>query len=134
MQTALQRLGVARDVPEEIENLIAKDREQALKDKKDQPIEEDDVAMAEADGPLSSDELTEARGGDLAYSGVLADSDPDAPKVPDFVGKTVKDVITEAAADGLEVDMSGSGLARAQTPQPGAALLPGERIRVRFQR
>lgn len=134
MQTALQRLGVARDVPEEIDALIAKDREQALKDAKGQPTEQDDIAMAEADGPLSPDELKEAQGGDLAYSSAIADSDPDAPKVPNFVGKTVRDVITEAAADGLEVDMFGSGLARAQTPQAGAALLPGERIRVRFQR
>jgi cell division protein FtsI (penicillin-binding protein 3) len=132
MQTSLQRLGVARDVPQEIDDLIAKDRAQAIKDNKDQPTEQDDVTMAEADGPLSSDELKEAQGGDLAYSGAIVDSDPDAPKVPNFVGKTVKDVMTEAAADGLEVDMFGSGLARAQTPLPGAALLPGERIRVRF--
>jgi cell division protein FtsI (penicillin-binding protein 3) len=131
MQTALQRFGVARDAPDEIEQLIAKEREQALKDGKDQ-TEQDDVEMAEADGPLTADEIKEAEGGESAASGATADSDPDAPKVPNFVGKTIKDVMTEAAADGLDVDMLGSGLARAQTPQPGAALLPGEHIRVRF--
>jgi membrane peptidoglycan carboxypeptidase len=133
MQTSLQRLGVARDVPEEIEDLIAKDRELALKDTKDKPTEQDDVEMAEADWPLSFEEVKEAQGGDID-AGATVESDPDAPKVPNFVGKTVKDVMTEAAADGLDVDMAGSGLARAQTPQPGAALLPGERIRVRFAR
>ena len=131
MQTALQRFGVARDAPDEIEQLIAKEREQALKDGKDQ-TEQDDVEMAEADGPLTADEIKDAEGGEAAASGATADSDPDAPKVPNFVGKTIKDVMTEAAADGLDVDLLGSGLARAQTPQPGAALLPGEHIRVRF--
>ena len=134
MQTALQRLGVARDVPEEIEALLEQDRLQAIKDNKGQPMEEDDVTMAEADGPLSNDEAREALG-DAAASGATSDSDPDAPKVPDFVGKTVKDVMTEAAADGLDVDMQGSGgLARAQIPEPGASLLPGEHIKVRFAR
>jgi cell division protein FtsI (penicillin-binding protein 3) len=88
--------------------------------------------MAEADGPLTSDEAKEAQG--ESYSGATSDSDPDAPKVPNFVGKTVKDVMTEAAADGLDVDLSGSGLAKIQSPQPGASLLPGEHIRVRFDR
>jgi cell division protein FtsI (penicillin-binding protein 3) len=134
MQTALQRLGVARDVPEEIEALLEQDRLHAIKDNKGQPMEEDDVTMAEADGPLSNDEAREALG-DAAASGATSDSDPDAPKVPDFVGKTVKDVMTEAAADGLDVDMQGSGgLARAQIPEPGASLLPGEHIKVRFAR
>jgi membrane peptidoglycan carboxypeptidase len=132
MQTTLQRFGVTRDVPEDIEALLEKDREQALKDAKANGTEQDDVTMAEADGPLSDDELKEAQG--ESVSGATSDSDPDAPKVPNFVGKTVKDVMTEAAADGLDVDLSGSGLARLQTPQPGAALLPGEHIRVRFDR
>jgi cell division protein FtsI (penicillin-binding protein 3) len=133
METALERFGVARDQPQEIEDLIAKDRQQAAKDAA-KDGEQDDVTMAEADGPLSSDEIKEAQGGDQTYSSAASESDPDAPKVPDFVGKTVKDVVTEAAADGLEVDMFGSGLARTQTPEPGASLMPGERIRVRFKR
>jgi hypothetical protein len=92
------------------------------------------VALAEADGPLTAEEALQARGDDQASSMAAIDSDPDAPKVPNFVGKTVKDVMQEAAADGLDVDLSGSGLARTQSPLPGAALLPGEHIRVRFAR
>jgi cell division protein FtsI (penicillin-binding protein 3) len=133
METALERMGVARDVPEEIDDLIAKEREQAARDSRDQAVEQDDVAMVDA--PLSSEEMKEAQGGDdSAASGATSGADPDAPKVPDFVGKTVKDVMTEAAADGLDVDMFGSGLARTQTPSAGAALMPGEHIRVRFER
>ena len=130
METALERMGVARDMPQEIDDLIAKDHAQELKD---QHAEQDDVTMAEADGPLTSDEMKAGEGTDTDASGASFDSDPDAPKVPSFVGKTTKDVMTEAAADGLDVDMFGSGLARTQTPEPGAALLPGEHIRVRFE-
>ena len=132
MQTALQRFGVPRDVPEEIEALLEKDREAALKDKKSQIGEDDDVTMAEADGPLSEQEINE--GQTESNASVVADSEPDAPKVPNFVGKTVKDVMTEAAADGLDVEMQGSGLARAQFPPAGAELHAGDRIQVRFTR
>jgi cell division protein FtsI (penicillin-binding protein 3) len=130
MQTALQRMGIVRDAPGEIDELIAKEREQALKAGKNQS-EQDDVEMAEADGPLSADEMKQAQGGDTPIAAV-AESDSDAPKVPNFVGKTLKDVMTEAAAEGLDVEWSGRGLAREQTPQPGEALLPGEQIFVRF--
>jgi len=134
MQNALQRLGVRPDAPEEIEDLIAKEKAQAAQDNLDQTSEQDDVTLADAADQISPEELKAAQGGEAIASGATADTDPDAPKVPNFVGKTMKDVVTEAAADGLDVDMLGSGLARDQTPQPGAALLPGERIRVRFAR
>jgi hypothetical protein len=133
MQTALQHMGVAPDMPQDIEELIAKQREKDEKTTKDQPDDQDDVTLAEADGPLTSDEILQARGGELDKSNT-ADTDPDAPKVPDFVGKTVRDVMQEAAADGLEVDLDGSGLARTQSPLPGTALIPGQHIRVRFTR
>jgi cell division protein FtsI (penicillin-binding protein 3) len=132
MQKALQRLSVPRDQPAEIDELIAK--EKASNGDKNQVSEQDDVTLAEADGPLTAEEIKEAQGPEAGLSGATADSDPDAPKVPNFVGKTVKDVMQEATADGLEVVMLGSGLARTQTPQPGASLMPGERIRVRFAR
>ena len=57
-----------------------------------------------------------------------------APTAPNFVGKTVRDVMQEATATGIEVDMLGDGLARAQNPPAGTLLNPGEHIRVRFQR
>jgi cell division protein FtsI (penicillin-binding protein 3) len=132
MQTALQRLAVVRDAPEEIDELIAKEN---AKNKSAEPVlEQDDVSLADNDNQLTAEEIKEALGPDAGLSGATADADPDAPKVPNFVGKTVQDVMQEAAADGLEVVMLGSGLARTQTPSPGASLMPGERIRVRFTR
>ncbi len=40
----------------------------------------------------------------------------------------------EAAAGGLDVEMLGDGLARAQLPTAGTPLIPGEHIRVKFSR
>jgi membrane peptidoglycan carboxypeptidase len=126
MSTGLWRLGIVRDVPQDIEELLAK--EQADKDKKkdkDSEKETDDVALASLNPP-TLEEMQQASGDVVA--------DPNAPKVPNFVGKTVRDVMEEATATGLEVDLFGDGMARAQTPAAGAVLMPGERIAVRFAR
>jgi hypothetical protein len=56
------------------------------------------------------------------------------PKVPNFTGKTMRDVLAEAASRGLTVLPNGSGVARVQYPAAGATLRQGERIRVRFSR
>jgi cell division protein FtsI (penicillin-binding protein 3) len=54
--------------------------------------------------------------------------------VPSFLGKSVRGVIEAAQHQGLEVNVVGSGLARGQSPEPGARIAPGERITVRFAR
>jgi cell division protein FtsI (penicillin-binding protein 3) len=123
MSSGLNRLGVAHDAPDEIEELIANEKDTAKG--KDNVPEKDADTVAELSTPLSSEEMLEAQG-------VAADAN--APKVPNFVGKTVKDVMEEAAAGGVEVDMSGNGLARTQNPPPGALLISGERVLVRFAR
>ncbi len=56
------------------------------------------------------------------------------PVVPSFLGKSVRGVIEAAQQQGLEVNVVGSGLARAQSPAPGARIAPGEHITVRFAR
>ena len=45
---------------------------------------------------------------------------------------TMRAVLAEAAAKGLSVLPDGSGIARVQSPPPGAPLHQGERIRVQF--
>ncbi len=57
-----------------------------------------------------------------------------ARKCPDFRGKSMRDVVQQASADGIEVMVEGSGVARAQVPLPGQPLRPGERIRIVFTR
>ena len=129
-QKAMERLGIPRDMPQDIEDLIAKDKEAKQKEqqkgKKQAAKDVDDTALA-ALNPPTEEEMQQASGGENI-------TDPNAPKVPNFVGKTVRDVMQEAAASGLDVDLFGDGMARAQTPLAGAALVPGEHISVRFAR
>jgi hypothetical protein len=132
-ETALRLRGVQRDVPEEIEAIEQK--EIAAKEKlkaKQKPKETDDGdALAYLSIPLTDDEMKQASGETDA-----AQTAPDVkgPKVPDFVGETVKNVMEEATAKGIDVEMLGDGMARAQDPPAGSALVPGEHIRVRFMR
>jgi cell division protein FtsI (penicillin-binding protein 3) len=73
---------------------------------------------------------------------ILEDSDEenavapakDAPRVPNFHGMTMRDVLAAAARMGYAIQPDGSGIARMQSPAPGAMLHEGERIRVRFAR
>jgi cell division protein FtsI (penicillin-binding protein 3) len=59
---------------------------------------------------------------------------PQGPRVPNFRGMTMRAVLAEAAARGLSILPDGSGIARVQSPPPGAPLHQGERIRVQFAR
>ena len=54
--------------------------------------------------------------------------------VPSLLGKSVRGVIEIAQHDGFEVSVVGSGIARGQSPAPGARIAPGERVTVRFAR
>jgi len=54
--------------------------------------------------------------------------------VPNFRGKTVRDVIQESAALGIPVEFTGSGIARAQIPEPGEMLPVGSSVRIQFGR
>lgn len=137
MSVGLRRLNVMRDAPEEVEELAQKQKDKEQKDKKalnDDAKESDDVSLAELNPPTAED-LKEALG-QPAVDGAAPDGDvdPNAPKVPNFLGRTIKDVMQLAAADGIDVDMLGDGLARAQNPPAGTLLVPGEHIRVRFTR
>jgi penicillin-binding protein 2B len=55
-------------------------------------------------------------------------------KVPNFQGKSMRDVLETASSMGLPLEYAGTGIARAQYPSPGAVLPPGERIRIQFAR
>ena len=128
MGEALRLRGVPRDLPDEIKE---------PPDNKRQPKDqEDDLAIADAANPLTPEELQDALGdpSDDGSVQMIRAENVVAPKAPNFIGKTIKDVMEEATAKGIQVDMKGRGLARAQRPEPGAALLPGEHVRVLFMR
>jgi cell division protein FtsI (penicillin-binding protein 3) len=124
MSTALLRLNIARDVPEEVETLLAKDSSDST------AKEGDDTSLASVDPP-TEEEMKNATA-DVDSDTSEAEADPNAPKAPNLVGKTVKDVMQEAAANGWAVELYGSGLSRTQSPAPGALLVPGQPIQVRF--
>ena len=55
-------------------------------------------------------------------------------EVPSFLGKSVRASIEAAQESGLELDAVGSGVARAQSPEPGSHVPAGARVTVRFAR
>ncbi|MGZ7029676.1 MAG: PASTA domain-containing protein, partial [Terriglobales bacterium] len=71
----------------------------------------------------------------LPSSGVVVlDVEEGGIEVPSFLGKNLR-VAMEAAQDvGLDLDAVGSGVAREQSPLPGAHVAVGSRITVRFGR
>lgn len=133
MTEALRVLEVPKDVPDEspTPTQVA-------------AVDTSDLADAETDSTLPNiledgddDEATPAAV--QAFIGPRPPAAPEPPKpvgptAPNFVGKSLRTVLAEAAAKGLTVAPDGSGIARVQQPAAGAPLHEGERIRVRFTR
>jgi len=96
------------------------------------PLVQADDAVAAADRPAAS------AGTNLSQRVFLAKNSQDpadaGPRAPNFLGRSVREVIEQSAALGVPMEFSGSGIARAQVPEPGAALPPGESVRVQFGR
>jgi cell division protein FtsI (penicillin-binding protein 3) len=65
---------------------------------------------------------------------VVLDVEEGGIEVPSFVGKSLRVAIEAAQDAGLDLDAIGSGVAREQSPLPGARVAAGSRITVRFGR
>jgi cell division protein FtsI (penicillin-binding protein 3) len=130
MEEALRLRGVPRDLPAELE--------EKTKDKKAKPAPEaeDDVAIADLGEPPTLDDRQAALGEPSEDGAVtlIQANNVSAPKAPNFLGKTIHDVVAEAAEQGIQVEAKGKGLARLQRPAPGEALLPGAPVRILFAR
>jgi cell division protein FtsI (penicillin-binding protein 3) len=97
------------------------------------------TALAKASPPKDNDEIppappAEAAPNTTANPLVAEMRRPPTPTVPDFRGKSMRAVVEESLADGIDVTVEGSGVARAQLPLPGSPLRQGERIRIVFTR
>ncbi len=115
---ALRLLEVPKDLPDEpLPTLVASTQSEP----------DDDSAFAEfaSDNNILLDSEDDDQAGPAAGNG---------PKVPDFKGKTMRDVLAEAASQGLVIQPNGNGVARVQYPAAGSILHQGERIRVQFSR
>ncbi len=138
----LRILQVPKDLPEELPPSLA------------DPEEANDLAVAEGSAP--PDDLSDVRlaaapqsardllapvpvAGTAVYSVQPPFAQPartvaaTGPRVPSFAGKTMRSVLEESLAAGVPVEVVGSGIARGQTPLPGAVLGPGERVKVEFR-
>jgi cell division protein FtsI (penicillin-binding protein 3) len=65
---------------------------------------------------------------------VVLDVEEGGIEMPSFIGKNVRGALEAAQAAGLDLDAVGSGVAREQSPQPGARVPAGARVLVRFAR
>ncbi|HWD99617.1 MAG TPA: penicillin-binding transpeptidase domain-containing protein, partial [Bryobacteraceae bacterium] len=154
MSEALRMLDVPRDIPEELE---------AKKKKAPEPKIEDDVSIADLGEPsimeeeptarqllaeqmprktADEDEIPPAKP-EVAQAppviAVAAPAPPPPPKpkgpvIPDFRGLAMQAVAERAAAEGIQVMLEGSGIARAQMPLPGTPMRHGARVRIVFAR
>jgi len=95
--------------------------------REDEPVDFDDLAIADLGSPAPS--LPE-----LGAPVLSASMEVWGPTVPNFHGKTMRAVLEEASARGLPVETVGHGMVRAQAPPAGSVLRKGERVRVQFAR
>jgi cell division protein FtsI (penicillin-binding protein 3) len=65
---------------------------------------------------------------------VVLDVEEGGISVPSFLGKNVRAAVEAAQDAGLDLDAIGSGVAREQTPAPGAKVAAGSRVMVKFGR
>jgi cell division protein FtsI (penicillin-binding protein 3) len=65
---------------------------------------------------------------------VVIDVEQGGIEVPSFVGKTVRGAVEAAQDAGLELEAVGSGVARQQSPPPGAHVGAGAHVTVQFGR
>jgi cell division protein FtsI (penicillin-binding protein 3) len=150
MTEALRILDVPKDIPEEL--LTAKkpakarpgefEGEVAIAGLGESSIMEDEPGVRQllADqmkppaAATDPEEIPAAPAAPAILSPVVFPAAFDGPTVPDFRGKSMRDVVEEASASGIDVMIEGSGVARAQLPLPGSPLRQGEQIRIVFTR
>jgi len=97
------------------------------------PAPKVDPAQVE-DFPILEDEDEDANSAEQGQLAPAATSVlyVEGVSAPSFLGKSQRAVAEEALAQGLDVELVGTGVARQQAPPPGARLAPGRRITVRF--
>ncbi|HYP06862.1 MAG TPA: penicillin-binding protein, partial [Bryobacteraceae bacterium] len=117
---ALRLMDVPRDLPDAPPSELKKD---------DPPMS--DLSLAELSMPITPEEIVDAP---LVGPGLPPEMLALGPKVPNFRGKTKRQVIEESSALGVAVQIAGVGIARRQEPRPGSVLRPGERVKVQFAR
>ena len=140
--TALRMLDVPKDLPDSfspsqgVTDLSTPDLRSGSRS-----VSSVTLPPVQADSPASSGESMASLG---THLGINHDASPDrrpfltsalvGPKVPNFRGMTLRAVLEESAASGVQIEVLGNGLVRNQEPPAGSILAPGARVRVQFTR
>jgi cell division protein FtsI (penicillin-binding protein 3) len=122
-EEALRVLDVPKDLPEAPEKPRAKP----------DAAESDDLAIADLD-PKQPNILEDDESPAQAPAPVAGSNVQTGPRVPNFVGKTVRQVVEMASTNGIPVILDGSGIVRDQMPPAGEVLPPGQKVKVDFAR
>jgi cell division protein FtsI (penicillin-binding protein 3) len=85
-------------------------------------------------GARPANGATNAQGPGTQTAATVTIADGKTLRVPSLIGLPVRKVIEQAAAAGLEVQITGSGTVREQAPAPGSMVAPGTKIVVRCGR
>ena len=125
-------------------NVVAAEALRILDVQKDLPEtpEKDDKKPAKPN-PKDVNDLSIA-GLDDSQPNILEDDDASGqekpllsqigPRVPNFRGKSVREVMALASQSGIPVVLAGSGIVNYQMPLAGEVLLPGQKVKVNFTR
>jgi cell division protein FtsI (penicillin-binding protein 3) len=76
----------------------------------------------------------ETAGASSSGGTVILDVEEGGIEVPSFLGKNLRGALEAAQDAGLDLDAVGSGIAKEQSPQPGAHVAAGARVLVHFGR
>jgi cell division protein FtsI (penicillin-binding protein 3) len=137
---ALRMMDVPKDLPDVVPSEagdLADQNDVAIADlgsSNPPPLVQAGDAVAADDRPVASANSASDQRTFLAKGLMEPSHDLAGPRVPNFQGRTMRDVIEQSAALGVPVEFSGSGVARGQYPEPGAILPLGQSIRVQFGR
>jgi cell division protein FtsI (penicillin-binding protein 3) len=130
---ALRILDIPKDLPEDPEK---DDQKKDARPAKPDVNETNDLAIADLD-PAQPNIMEDEDPELLVAASPAATEKPAAmggPRVPNFMGKTVRQVVALASTNGIPVILAGSGLVRDQMPLAGEILLPGQKVKVNFAR
>jgi cell division protein FtsI (penicillin-binding protein 3) len=126
---ALRILDIPKDLPEEPAKKDAKPEKPdprmddlaiaGLDDTQPNILEDDDSAQPQQIDKGKSDKPVVAQVG---------------PRVPNFHGKTVREVMALASQRGIPVVLAGAGTVNYQMPLAGEVLLPGQKVKVQLAR
>jgi len=135
MEEGLRIADVPKDVQEPEKSLTLIARNDDVSDLADAGASDGPNIMEDGDDDAPAAGATAVAANAAVPNGAPSVANKPAGRTaPNFRGKTMRDVLAEAAAQGLTVIADGSGIARMQNPAPGTPLREGDRIRVQFVR